>query len=357
MIERPDVFRQSLLRSFEVCPRRTLHGMKVPDHLSTGWVGHAADLGTALHEFQRRYLLTLAEHGQGNMPTQEAIEIMYETVAELPFTLPWEAMDELRQLVLGYTDLIWNPKRILALEGELRWEVECPDGEVRVLKGTPDVLMADPPHGLIVVDAKSGRGRPRGPRVEPEPGEVVEERKYLSDLYQGDVYSLLALRHYPSARYVIFRELHLRSGQIRQGRLGREALEHVERKLAAVMMQLDRAISEGEDSPLWSPRPGQHCARQCPVAVSCPVPKEQRGEGAAGCQEDADGMARALAVLEGQRSALIGALKAWVEDPGNGLPSVNEETVAGWKPPSGKGRRFGLWSRRDVIESMEEDAA
>jgi hypothetical protein len=349
----PDVYRQSLLRGFTVCPRRTKHGLMVGDDAVVGWVERYGDLGTAFHEFAAEYLRTLYHQGQGQMPTQEAIEVMYEVLARLPFTLPFEQLDELRWLVLGFCDLLWNPKRILALEEELLADVVCPDGEVRVLKGQPDVLMADPPNSLIVVDYKSGRGRPRGPRVEPEVGEVVEDRKYLSDLFQGDVYSLLALRRYPTAENVIFRELHLRSGQIRQGRLSREQLEHVERKLAVVMMNLDRAISEGEESELWAPRPGSHCTRQCPVAVSCPIPKEQRGDGALEAPEDAHAAAEAYAVLEGQRKALIEQMKAWVEDPANPLPMANEDQVAAWKPPTGKGRRFGLWSKTD----LESEAA
>jgi hypothetical protein len=356
-LTRPEVYRQSHLRGFTICARRTRADLIAGDDSVRGWVGRAGDLGTAFHVFASVYLDTLKATGHGQMPTQEAIEVLYEVLPQLGFTLPFEQLDELRYLVLGFCDLLWNPKRLLAIEQRLEAEILCPDGEVRVLKGQPDVLMADPPNGLIVVDFKTGRGRPRGPRVEPEVGEVVEDRKYLSDMFQGDTYSLLALAHYPSAQHVIFRELHLRSGQIRQGRLSREQLEHVERKLAVTMMNLDRAIGEGEDSPLWAPRPGSHCARQCPVARSCPIPAEQRGDGALESPEEAHGAAEALGVLEGQRNALIGQLKAYVEDPSNPLPSVNEETVASWKPPTGKGRRFGLWPRADVIESSQESAA
>lgn len=355
-LTKPEVYRQSHLRGFTICARRTMHDLLAGDDSVRGWVGRSGDLGTAFHEFAAEYLRTLYRQGYGQMPTQEAVEVMYEVLGRLPFTLPFEQLDDLRYLVLGFCELLWNPKRILALEERLEAEIACPDGEVRVLKGQPDVLMADPPNALIVIDFKTGRGRPRGPKAEPEVGEVVEDRKYLSDLFQGDTYSLLALKQYPSASHVIFRELHLRSGQIRQGRLSREALEHVERKLAVTMMNLDRAIEGGEESPLWAPRPGAHCARQCPVAESCPVPREMRGDGGIDSRDRADSAAEALGVLEGQRHALISQLKSWVEDPANPLPSVNEETVAGWKPPTGKGRRFGLWPRQDVIESQESAA-
>lgn len=354
----PDVYRQSLLRGFTICARRTMHGMLVDEDLPTGWVETSSDLGTAFHAFQEEYLRTLGASGEVQMPTQEAVEVMYEVLARLPFTLPFEAMDELRGMVLSYCDIKWNPRLVAGadLEVELRADIECPDGKVRVLKGTPDVLMFDPPAGVLVVDAKSGRGRPKGPRTEPEPGEVVEERKYLSDLFQGDTYSLLALRRYPAVQYVIFREIHVRSGQIRQGRLSREQLEHVERKLALIMMRLDDAISEGEGSKLWRPRPGSHCTRQCPVARSCPIPQEMRGDGAITSPEEADEAAATLAVLEGQRKALLEQTKAWAEDPSHPLPSVNESEVYGWKPPTGKGRRYGLWRRVDV-ESSQEKAA
>lgn len=353
MIEHPGIYRQSHLRGFTICARRTMHGLLAGDDTTTGWVGHAGDLGTAFHVFQHRYLTTLQETGQGQMPTQEAIEVLYEVLAELPFTLPFEALDDLRYLVLGFCDLMWNPKRLLALEEEIRVQIPCPDGEIRTLKGTPDILMSDPPDWIIVVDAKSGRGRPRGPRTEPEVGEIVEKREYLTDLFQGDVYSLLAMYRYPSARGVIFRELHLRSGQIRQGRLTREQLEHVERKLAVTMMNLDRAIEEGEESPLWSPRPGSHCQRQCPVARSCPIPFEMRGDGAITTDEDADNAARRWAVLEGERAAISSQLKARAEIPGLPLPEANEDQVVGWKPATGKGRRFGLWSKADMVTSEE----
>lgn len=359
-IKRPEVFRQSLVRASTLCMRRTKHDLMVDDDLSYGWVEYAGDLGTAFHAFQFEYLQTLAEQDAPQMPTQEAIEVMYVVLARLPFVLPFEALDDLRLMVLRFCEIKWPPKRLKTadFEVELRADVVCADGEVRVFKGTPDVLMFDPPHSLLIIDAKSGRGNPKGPRVEPEPGVVVEERKYLSDLFQGDSYSFLGMRKFPAVRSVKFREYHLRSGQVRQGTLVREKLEHVERKLALLMTRLDDAIGEGEDSPLWRPRPGKHCNRQCPVAVSCPIPLEMRGDGAIGSPEEAHATAETLAKLEGKRTAMLGQLKAYVEDPHHPLPQANEGEVYGWKPPTGKGRRFGIWRREDIeTTSSEEQAA
>jgi hypothetical protein len=351
----PDVYRQSLLNGFTTCARRTKFGLLAGEEHTLGWVGHTGDLGTALHAVAREILRTLYRQGEPQMPTQEAVEVMYEVVKGLPFALPAEALDDLRWLTLAFAGYRWNPKRILALEEEIRVPIECPDGVTRTLKGQPDILVADPPSGLIVVDLKSGRGRPKGPRVEPEQGEVVEGREYLAGTFQGDVYALLGLHTYPAANRVIFRELHLRSGQIRQMTLGRDELEHVERKVAVMMMQLDRAITEGPRSELWAPRPGGHCTRRCPVSRSCPVPREMRGEGGIATKPQADQAARALAVLEGQRAALISQLKAFAKDPGNPLPMANDHEFAGWNPPLGRGRKFGLWDVKD-IKAPEEAA-
>jgi hypothetical protein len=76
----PDVYRQSLLRAFTVCARRTMHGMKVDGELALGWVEHYGDLGKALHEVAAEILRTLYRQGEQQMPTQEAIEVMYEVL-------------------------------------------------------------------------------------------------------------------------------------------------------------------------------------------------------------------------------------------------------------------------------------
>jgi hypothetical protein len=348
----PDVYRQSLLNGFTTCARRTKFDLLAGDDATVGWVGHSGQLGTALHAVAREILRTLYRQGETQMPTQEAIEVMYETVARLPFALPFQALDDLRWLTLAFAGLKWQPRRILALEEEIRADVDCPDGKSRTLKGQPDILLADPPDGLVVIDLKTGRGRPKGPRVEPEQGEVVEGREYVSDMFQGETYSLLGLRSYPAAQRVIFREFWLRSGQIRQMTLGRAELEHVERRLAVTMMLVDRAISEGEKSKLWDPRPGSHCTRQCPVSRSCPVPREMRGDGGIVTEAQAHAAARAFAVLGGQREALRKQLYAWVEDPENPVPAVNDREVVDWNPPLGKGRRFGIWpAEREGVAS------
>jgi hypothetical protein len=98
----PGVYRQSLLNGFTTCARRTKFGLLAGEEHTLGWVGHTGDLGTALHAVAREILRTLYRQGEPQMPTQEAVEVMYEVVKGLPFALPADALDDLRWLTLAF---------------------------------------------------------------------------------------------------------------------------------------------------------------------------------------------------------------------------------------------------------------
>jgi hypothetical protein len=339
-------YRQSLLQSFEICPRRTLHGLALDDDLTTGHMGSSADLGSAFHAVAAEILRTLYRQGEEQMPTQEAVEIMYEVYANGKWVLPTADRDTLRNLVLSLASYYrWNTRRIMALEERLETQIVCEDGIVRTLTGQPDVLLADPPAGMVIVDYKTGWSIPKTPRDLPEQGEAIVGEQYLSERghFQLDIYGLLALRRYPQAKYVTLRELHLRNGQRREATLDRAKLEHVEREIADHMMKLDRAIDEGPDSELWRPRPGPQCARKCPVATSCPVPAEQRGVGALENEDLADAAAARFVVTDAVRGTLRDQLKTHYEQTGR-PPEVGDGTGFFWRhKANGKGREFGCF--------------
>jgi hypothetical protein len=274
------------------------------------------------------------------------------------------ALEQLRKLVLGLCRIRWvEPhRRILTIEEDLTLEIACEDGEIRTLKGTPDVVLLDGT-GVKIIDYKSGRGKPSAPRGKyPEPGQVVEGREYLSDRgqIQGEVYGLLALARYLPATHYTFMEYHLRSGQIRQIRLTRDELEHVQRRAALLLEQLDGAIGEGPKSPRWFARAGKHCTRQCPVARSCPIPPEQRGDGVIDSQAKADRAAAAWAVLEGQRTGLRSQLLAAYEENG-WIGNANDHEQVRYEPMelgTGVSRKFGVHptietTATDVVEPLD----
>jgi hypothetical protein len=175
---------------------------------------------------------------------------------------------------------------------------------------------------------------------------------------QREVYGLLVLHRYPHTRYAMLRELPLRFPHEgpREADLQRSDLEHVEKAVGSRMMKLAHAIEEGPKSPLWSPRPGSHC-NKCPVARSCPVPREMRGAGAIATPAQADAAASALVRLSAKREQLTGQVKSFHESTGHAAV-VNEHEEMRWGPDrdawraKGGGRKFSLWPR---VES--EDAA
>lgn len=366
--ERPTTYRQSLLRSFEVCPRRALHELLIPGDMSVGNVGSSADLGSATHAVFGEILATLRRQGEKLISTQEGVEIMYETLAAGEWVLPAEDRDTLRDFVLSFCSspkYRLEPSRIMALETRLSLDIECPDGVTRTLTGQPDVILSDPPDALVVIDWKTGRGKPPSPRQMPEEGEPIVGRQYLSEggTYQLDIYGLLALRGRtvdgyqiaPRAQRVTLREAWMRFGERREATLGIEELEHVEREIAVQMMLLDRAIDEGPDSgsKLTNPRPGRQCNRGCPVSLSCPVPEEQRGEGAITSPDDADENARRWVKVRAADTALRARLKAWHEDTGH-CPEVGDGTVVRWEGEKGS-RKFG--AHPPAVPDVEQAAA
>jgi hypothetical protein len=371
-IPRPEVFRQSLLGGFEVCPRRTRFALQAPDSLALGWVESTGDLGTAFHSVAAAILRTMHQHGEDTIPHEEAIVIMREVYAAGDIILPTEDRHTLRQLVLRFVAIPFPANRIAigangepAIEQRLTLEVQCPDGEVRTLKGQPDLIMIDPPDGLMIFDWKTSKGQPKKPRdplkvikSEDTGNELAIGKEYLSDRghFQLDTYGLLALLGRlddgsmlsPGARRVTLRELHLRSGQVRQAQLDLDDLEHVEQHIADHLMKIDRAISEGPKSKLWKPRPGSHCLKQCQVTRSCPTPPEQRGIGALSTQAQADREAEIFAVWEGKSAQARERLKAW-QEANNPPGRVNERESVRWGPDpdafltKGNGRGFKIW--------------
>lgn len=350
-------YRQSHLRALEMCPRRLLGALKVGD-LATGWSESSADLGTVVHAVLAEIMATLRRVGAIQMPTEEAMVVAREVYAASPIVLPSEEHDDMLWMVRSFCAFRWQPQRIMAVEEPLRQEIVCEDGVARVLKGQPDLILADPPRGIVILDWKSGRSKPRGPQQPLEDGATVEGIRYLSNdgKFQRQVYGLLGLLSTPAAEYATLRELPLRfPGEgPREARLHRAELEHVQPRVAALMQKLARGIEEGEESDVWRPKPGRQCAK-CEVGRSCPVPPEQRGDGALSPGPDADAAAAEWALIAAKDDQLRVQLRTLHEETGY-APKVNEREEARWDPPRavrGEKRKFGLHPRLDVAVAAE----
>lgn len=331
----PFTARQSQLHSVTQCPRREWHAIQAGWDAIRGNVGDSGVLGTLMHAVAAEILRTLRAQDMTEMPQQEAIEIAYAIYAASPIVLPADEADDLIDLTVKFVTkreegpdgkplprtwrvdrLMTTPHGELAIEQRLDVPIVCQDGVTRVLSCQPDALFAGGPGTLVIPDYKSGKGTPKTPKQPQDdvPRDVAVGKRYLSDRghFQGDSYSLAALHNYPGAKRALFRELHLPSGQIREAIFTREDMIHVSRQLGIVLMHLERGLTEPDSEwgqKFWQPKPGAHCARQCPVARSCPIPAEQRGVGALETDEMADAEARRFVVVDALRDEMLAALK------------------------------------------------
>jgi hypothetical protein len=255
------------------------------------------------------------------------------------------------QLVCNFAGKTWkNPSRFMAIEERISMEIACPDGEVRLLTGTPDLVIADPDTsmpGIVCKDHKTGLAKPVSPQVAPEAGEPIRGAQYLTDgtFTQFAIYSVLAFNEWPRAQRFIGAEQSYRwMGPEREVVITREeATEHLTPWVAELMMKVDRGHTEGEGSKYAQPRPNAGCNKRCPVKRSCPVPQEQRGLGAISTNEQADREAQRWHVIRALQPELRDALKSYYTETGY-MPVVSDELVVRWRDkPSGKGRDFGVW--------------
>lgn len=346
--------RQSTLRGLQQCGRRTWHSIQLEDDpmandsLVVGYTESSADLGTVMHAVAAAILRTLWERGEEWMPTQEAVEIAYEQYALSPIILPAEEEDDLIWLTLRFVERSWDMSRMIAIEERIDVPIVCQDGVTRILSCQPD-LISQAGRGLVVNDHKSGRGSPKTPRYHQEdmPENVARGKQYLSGLFQAKCYNLAALHRYPAAEGVLFREHHLRSGQIREAYLSRADIEHSARQIGLQLQKLDFALRDGEQSKVWRPKAGKHCARQCPVARSCPIPAEQRGMGALESEAMADAQAARYVVVDALRNQLRDGLKTRYEETGYAA-RIGDGTAIAWN--GGKGGAYAIVPVEDEQE-------
>lgn len=330
----PLTYRQSRLRSYVQCARRTV----LETGETAGNVGSAADLGSAFHAIAAEILRTLQRPDTENrIPHEEAVAISREVLDAGPWILAPDDDEWLRQMVLSFIDHPWQPSRFMAVEERLSVQLACPDGVLREITGQPDLVIADPPRGAVLVDHKTGMGKPREPREPPPEGQPITGRAYLYEggFFQLCLYGMLIFHRWPRVQRVTIQEQSWRwMGPPRVETIERGLLEHLEPYFARLAMQLDKGLSG--DKEFRKPRSGAWCARKCPVSRSCPIPAEQRGAGALGDLDTASSEAERWALFGMLRKSFRDALVAYHEQTGEFIPV--HDGLLGWHA-NGDGKR------------------
>lgn len=331
--------RQSVLATWSRCTLSARFEIEAGDR----W-GHELSRGTLAHRTVAEIMRVLWRTGESKMPPYDGIAVMEEVMAQVGvpsedvLVVPAEERRHLRKFVNRFCeDWEWQAARILAVEARLEMPIKCPDGKVRILTGQPDLLLVDPPDGLIVVDAKSGYGPPKEPRT----AEPKDPRAYLTERghYQLDSYGLLGMYHYPRAQRCTLREIHPLAPTERQQReaeLRRENMAEVEKLIGADLMNLERALTEGRKSPVWKPVPGVQCA-WCVKRMACPAANGIRGVGQIRTPLQAAKLAGRFEAMTPRREEVMKALKAWVDV--HGPIDRGDGRVLGWHVPEGKTQR------------------
>lgn len=358
--------RQSILARYDECRLMTRWGLE-----GVAFSNPAQARGILFHRFGAEILRTLWCTGNTSIPTEEAMAVLYEVVAQRNVSdreVVWLPAVERRLLRKCAFALVWDrateqPRefdmaRLIAIEGTtmdggppLEIPVRYPgeNGVMvdRVITGRPDAILADPPDGLEILDWKTDRQPP--PKGEEDSHVDDAEHVSYQGYFQQRTYGTGVLRRWPSIQRVRLREFYVLAGEARWGSIHRVHMEHIERELTAEVELLDRALMGGHKSAIWSPQPGKHC-NYCPRPGQCPIPKEERGAGAISSDADAKRYGAQAVVATRVRKHRIEAMKAWLNQrrPDTtievkvppGIPIKAAKGRAEWRFRNG---RFGLY--------------
>lgn len=365
--------RQSLLADHDNCALATLwrlEGMEAFPHLraapaSSPWNSAEQARGILFHRTMAEILQTLYATGNDTIEVAEALEILYEVSAQRdvePLEIVYLPARQRRILRICVVLAVWEPstrqprrwsmERLISVERRLWAEVSYPRAEggtvTRAITGQPDAVIGDPPDGVVVLDWKT---TPKAPAKPPEskrdhngafPGDAVPDNVSYLGYFQQRVYALLLFADMPTIDRVTLREwypLEEPGNRVRSATVYRADLERIERELSIGVEMLDRAIAGGSKSDLWKPTPGKHCT-YCPRPGSCPIPKEERREGAISSKVDEAAYAAEFVVADEVRTRRRLACKARHEATGEPIPVKTAKGRAELRNgPSG----FGLY--------------
>jgi hypothetical protein len=342
--------RQSLLAHFDQCPLATRFDLE-----GAPYTGGDAARGIVFHHFAAKYLGAIKEMREKKMPQAEALEVLYECESQVDVPdlehvhVPMSEREVLRIAALKFCEheLSWD--RIVFIEKRFYAKVRYVDSDgvmvERVITGKPDVVIADPPDGIIIPDWKTTRSPP------PRPAKQVEGEQFRDDplspegYFQQQTYGFLGFRNLPKVERITLREFYPLAGESRNATLYRYQLEHIERNVGLTAQEIDRALAGGHDSPLWVAQAGRHC-RYCPRPMDCPIDRDGRDIPLPIEPEEREMWAERFIVNDRRRDYLRLAIREDVSENGPiNVSSEKGEYQLKWRTyPSGE-RRFGLWPK------------
>lgn len=357
-MNKPGNYRQSLIATFDSCPLRARFSLE--DTRRTP--GALAARGTLLHRALHKAVRIMWANGETRMSVEQGMELLLEVLCQA--NVPSEevvplTMSEMRWARVAMVKWCENPtnaidtRKILATEERLYADLKLPTGKTVRITGQIDLLLADPPDGLVVVDYKTGFRRPKATR---DPEKAAREGTGLTELgwVQWLIYSFLGFENFPSVNRVVFRERHVLWDQERYARMERWEMERLVDVLAAQVALLDQAIDEGPTSERWVPSAGTHCAL-CANPRACPIMELEKIDltTVTGRRRVAQEWVVATETRDKRREVLDGLVETYgpIE-----IPHALGRRVVGWDYDVKGKRNFGIFEPRDIPESPYDEA-
>ncbi len=276
-------YRQSLIATFDSCPLRAKFGRedvrRSPSPL--------AARGTLLHRAMHQAVREMQREGERRFSVEQGMELLTAVLSQMGpnvesgdvVPLSMREMRWCRVIMTKWCEYVdLDPAKIIGIERRLTAPLELLNGKTVNITGQLDLLLADPPDGVIVIDYKTGFRSPKTPRTGGDPGKIEmaeAEGTGLTELgwVQFLVYSYLCYNQLDWIQRVIFREVHVLRQEERQGRMDAFQMERLTDPLRAQVTLLHQAVEEGPDSPRWVPTAGQHCGF-CSKPSACPIMNE-----------------------------------------------------------------------------------
>lgn len=379
MLVRWPTIRQSLASNYDDCALSAWFSMK---H-ANGWSTTPQARGQIFHRTAAEILRTMQRQGTRTIPRREALEILLEVCHQRDVPLedivrvPMSQMPELRMAVDKFAkDNEFSTQKIVDVERKIATTIRYADerGQMRerVITGTLDCLLFDPPDGAVVIDWKDTWALPPEPKETEPTGYDDEELKGLGyhGYFQQRFYGLLVMREYRNINRVTLREFYHRKTRVRKATLHRHQLEDVEQEIGVLVAHLDRALQQGAPDLTpnadgvvdfdalgwWKPQPGKHCGF-CNRPTACPIEEDVRvANGGAVSERTAPTWAARMIVAERIRLLAREGLKGLADA---GAPPVpvrwsKGRQVIGWYETK-RGRRFGFYTPQDSDRGAHPD--
>jgi len=355
---KPEPLRRTMLEKLDECALSAKFELD-----GTPFNTHPQAAGILFHRAMAEILRTMMRQGEQEIPSQEAVEILYEAARQRDVPPAERVRCSWRDLALVrlgvvkcVTDNRFSIEKIVSIEERLTVPIVYVDdqGEIvtREISGQPDVLLAELADTAVILDWKLTWALPPERKTPTDHDQQFGSHVSYEGYFQQRFYALVVMRTYPQIQRVRLREYYPLRGKVRVATVTRERLEHIEREMALLVYEHDRLVRE--QGP-WRPSPGKHCG-YCRAPIKCPLTPEEKAEGAIISNEMAERYAAEREVADEVRKRRTEALKVWVKNHGPvKIKASKERREIGWRIGPSGGKNFGPYVPDSGDVRLERD--